>query len=185
MSFTRGTLGYDHPTEPLTDWHDAKHVMAGPRACERGTCRDNHRVGTQVMTDWTFVLIRQWFGRLVSNCGRSRIAVPTRCLTKLRAIDPDHRVRREIAAMRVMTIREYPVSTRLPQHTPNAAELIALALDHRIRAERSTCPAEQLELDRVADIYEVLATIDLPIATFTEVEGRSWANTRQMADVVE
>ena len=178
-------MGQDHPTEPLTDWHDAKHVMAGPQACARGTCRDNHRRGTPLMTDWTFVPIRQWFGRLMTDWGQRAIADPTRCLTKLRAIDLDHGVRRGIPAMRVTTIREFPVSTGLFQHTPSAAELIALALAHRIRAERSTCTAEQLELDRIADIYEVLATIDLPMATFEEIEGRSWANTRQLADVFE
>ena len=42
-------------------------------------------------------------------------------------------------------------------------ELLALALDHRAQAERSTCPKEQRELHRVADIYTVLATIDVPI----------------------
>jgi hypothetical protein len=59
------------------------------------------------------------------------------------------------------------------QSTPSAADLIGLALDHRIRAERSTCPAEQRELHRVADIYEVLATIDCPMPAFMEVEGLS------------
>ena len=43
----------------------------------------------------------------------------------------------------------------------SAAELMALALDHRLRADRSTCSAEQLELHRVADIYTVLATMDM------------------------
>jgi hypothetical protein len=63
------------------------------------------------------------------------------------------------------------VPTKLLHHTPGAVELIALALDHRIQAERSNCPAEQLELHRIADIYEVLATIDLPLSTFAEVAG--------------
>jgi hypothetical protein len=45
-----------------------------------------------------------------------------------------------------------------------AADLLELALDHRIQAERSPCLAEQLELHRVADIYTVLATIDIPTA---------------------
>lgn len=63
------------------------------------------------------------------------------------------------------------MSTAQPKRTPSKAELIALALDHRIRAERSTCPGERLELDRVSDIYEVPATFDLPVSTFTEVEG--------------
>jgi hypothetical protein len=47
----------------------------------------------------------------------------------------------------------------------STADLLALALDHRIRAERATSPAEQLQLHRVADIYVVLATIDVPAAT--------------------
>jgi hypothetical protein len=38
----------------------------------------------------------------------------------------------------------------------------ALALGHRDQAERSTCPDEQRELHRVADIYTVLAAIDMP-----------------------
>jgi hypothetical protein len=65
------------------------------------------------------------------------------------------------------------VPTDLPQHVPSIVDLIALALDHCIRAERSTCPAEQLELLRVADIYKVLATIDVPMSTFAEIEGLS------------
>lgn len=59
------------------------------------------------------------------------------------------------------------------QYTPSAVDLIALALGHRIRAQRSTCPAEELELHRIADIYEVLATIDFPMSIFAEVEGLS------------
>lgn len=47
--------------------------------------------------------------------------------------------------------------------TVSAAELLALALDHRVQADRSTSPQEQRELDRVADIYTVLATLDSPI----------------------
>lgn len=46
----------------------------------------------------------------------------------------------------------------------SATELIALALDHRRQAERSACPEEQQALHRVADIYTVLATIDIPTA---------------------
>jgi hypothetical protein len=56
-----------------------------------------------------------------------------------------------------------PVSALLPEPTPNAAELMALALDHRVQAERSTCRKERRELHRVADIYTVLATFDVPI----------------------
>jgi hypothetical protein len=53
---------------------------------------------------------------------------------------------------------------------PNAADLIALARDHRIWAERSKCVEEYRQLHRVADIYEALATIELPLATVTEAE---------------
>jgi hypothetical protein len=45
----------------------------------------------------------------------------------------------------------------------SAVELMALALEHRAQAERSTLPQEQHELDRAADIYTVLATLDSPI----------------------
>jgi hypothetical protein len=55
------------------------------------------------------------------------------------------------------------VSTVLTGQT-SASDFIALALDHRLQAERSTCPKEQMELHRVADIYTVLATIDVPTA---------------------
>ena len=61
--------------------------------------------------------------------------------------------------------------TDLPQFLPDTADLVALALYHRIRAERCRCQAEQNEHHRVADIYEVLATIDLPMAAFIEIEG--------------
>ncbi len=61
--------------------------------------------------------------------------------------------------------------TEPSESTHGATDLLALALDHRIWAERSTCPAEQLELHRIADIYEVLATIDLPLETFAAVTG--------------
>ncbi len=44
----------------------------------------------------------------------------------------------------------------------SAVELMALALDHRVQAECSTSPQEQRELDRVADIYTVLAMLDSP-----------------------
>jgi hypothetical protein len=47
----------------------------------------------------------------------------------------------------------------------SAVELMALALDHRLQAQRSTCREEQLELHRVADIYTVLATIDMSAST--------------------
>ena len=58
------------------------------------------------------------------------------------------------------------------QSRPSAIDLIVLALDHRIQAERTKCAAEKLELHRVADIYEVLATIDVPISTVEEFESR-------------
>ena len=47
--------------------------------------------------------------------------------------------------------------------TVSAMELMALARDHRMQAEHSTSPQEQRELNRVADIYTVLATLDCPI----------------------
>jgi hypothetical protein len=50
---------------------------------------------------------------------------------------------------------------------------MALAQDHRKQAERSECEAEQSELHRVADIYEVLATLHVPMATLTAVVDRS------------
>ena len=53
-----------------------------------------------------------------------------------------------------------------------AADFLALAIDHRIEAERSTDPAEQLELHRIADIYWVLATIDVPLSTFARLVCR-------------
>lgn len=71
-----------------------------------------------------------------------------------------------------------------PVNKPNAADLIALALDHRMRAERSTGPAEQCELHRVADIYEALATLDLPLSTLERVYGPSCVNSCQLAEVV-
>jgi hypothetical protein len=49
-------------------------------------------------------------------------------------------------------------------HPLSAAEVLELALEHRLHAERSNCPSEKLEFHRVADIYTVLATIDLPIS---------------------
>jgi hypothetical protein len=35
-----------------------------------------------------------------------------------------------------------------------------LSLTHRLQAENTTCPKESRELQKVADIYMVLATID-------------------------
>jgi hypothetical protein len=60
-----------------------------------------------------------------------------------------------------------PNSSTAP--TLSVQELIALALDHRAQAERSTSPMEQRELHRVADIYTVLATIDVPIALLEQL----------------
>jgi hypothetical protein len=51
----------------------------------------------------------------------------------------------------------------------NTADLIALALEHRVAAERSTCLEDQCALHRVADIYTVLATMDLPLSSFAEI----------------
>ncbi len=62
---------------------------------------------------------------------------------------------------------------------------MAQAMDHRISAERSTCLTEQHELHRVADIYEVLATIDVPLSRFAVVEGPSETDSVQFADPVE
>jgi hypothetical protein len=56
---------------------------------------------------------------------------------------------------------------------PDAADLIALALSHRLQAERTTCPEERRELDRVADIYTVLATIDLPMSALLMPQGHT------------
>jgi hypothetical protein len=50
-------------------------------------------------------------------------------------------------------------------------DLVALALYHRLRAQHSGCQEEQCEHHRIADIYEVLATIDLPISALAEIEG--------------
>jgi hypothetical protein len=77
------------------------------------------------------------------------------------------------------------VPTTLPGHTASAADLIALALEHRIQAERSTCPAEKRELHRVADIYTVLASLDLPGSTFAKVECLAEADICQLAGVLE
>jgi hypothetical protein len=81
--------------------------------------------------------------------------------------------------------REYPVPTALAQYAPSTADLIALALSHRLQAERSTCPEEQVELHRVADIYQVLATIDFPTPTVAQVEGTANATGAQFVDVFE
>jgi hypothetical protein len=70
-------------------------------------------------------------------------------------------------------IRVCVVPTELPQFLPDAGRLVALALYHRIRAERSGHHAEQCEHHRIADIYEVLATIDLPMSPLAEIEGPS------------
>jgi len=61
----------------------------------------------------------------------------------------------------------------------NAAELMALALDHLAQAERSTCPEERRELHRVADIYTVLATIDDPIDRLEPLRCRTSTDPRQ------
>jgi hypothetical protein len=78
---------------------------------------------------------------------------------------------------------ELPIYT--PRYAPSVADLIALALEHRIWAERSMFPEEQRERRRVADIYEALATLDFPMSTVAEVAGRAAANCRRPADTVE
>jgi hypothetical protein len=55
------------------------------------------------------------------------------------------------------------VSALLTKPTVSALELMALAIDLRVQAERAASPQERRELDRVADIYTVLATLDSPI----------------------
>jgi len=71
----------------------------------------------------------------------------------------------------VERIRECVVPNELPQLLPDAVDLVALALYHRLRAQHSGCQEEQCEHHRIADIYEVLATIDLPISALAEIEG--------------
>jgi hypothetical protein len=73
----------------------------------------------------------------------------------------------------VERMRVSVVPTELPEFRPDAGRLAALALYHRTRAERSGCQAEQCEHHRIADIYEALATIDLPISALAEIEGPS------------
>jgi hypothetical protein len=51
----------------------------------------------------------------------------------------------------------------------SAADLFALALDYRSQAERSGNQAERLELHRIADIYSVLATMDIPLAVLSRL----------------
>jgi len=46
-----------------------------------------------------------------------------------------------------------------------STDLFMLAVDHRAQAERSTCETEQVALHRVADIYAILATMDMPLET--------------------
>ena len=72
--------------------------------------------------------------------------------------------------------------TARPKSPPSTAELIALALDQRLWAERFTCPEEQRELDRVADLYEALATMDLSMPAFAEIADRSSQNANQLVD---
>jgi hypothetical protein len=77
------------------------------------------------------------------------------------------------------------VPIAFPRRKASAADLIALALEHRIQAERSACPAEQRELHRVADIYTVLATLDLPRSTFAKIECLAQDDSCLLADVIE
>ena len=69
----------------------------------------------------------------------------------------------------VDVIREISMRTVPTRQTICPADLIALALDHRIEAERATSPEEQQVLHRVADIYTVLATIDMPTEVFEQL----------------
>jgi hypothetical protein len=50
-----------------------------------------------------------------------------------------------------------------------AADLMAMAVDHRLQAEKLGRSAEQRELDRVADIYFVLATLDVGLDVFARM----------------
>jgi hypothetical protein len=77
------------------------------------------------------------------------------------------------------------VPTSLPPLKASVADLIALALQHRMQAERSACPAEQCELDRIADIYLVLATIDLPMSTLENIVVATNSGARQLSDAAE
>jgi len=61
---------------------------------------------------------------------------------------------------------------------PDAADLIAVVLAHRVQAER-------YELHRVAVIYTVLATIDQPMSTFAKIACPVQADHCQLADAVE
>ena len=54
--------------------------------------------------------------------------------------------------------------------------LLSLALSHHLQAERSTCPEQQTELRRIADIYLVLAAMGMPAEVFTRlVKGEAQA----------
>jgi hypothetical protein len=79
---------------------------------------------------------------------------------------------RNVCDLGADTIRESLVPPTSLQSRPSAIDLMLLALEHRIQAERSACPAETFELHRVADVYEVLATIDVPMAAEGEFESR-------------
>jgi hypothetical protein len=74
-------------------------------------------------------------------------------------------------------IREYLVAKEVTLYPPDAVDLLALALYHQGRADRSQHPVEQCEHQRVADIYRVLATINLPMSAFAELEGSSQNTT--------
>jgi hypothetical protein len=78
---------------------------------------------------------------------------------------------RNVRDFGVDKISEDLVPIALRRTPSSAVDLFALALEHRLWAERSTCPAEQVELHRVADIYQALASIEFSIATVAEVEG--------------
>jgi hypothetical protein len=82
-------------------------------------------------------------------------------------------------------IRRCFVPTALPIHKVGAADIIALALDHCIQAERSACPARQQELYRVAEIYLAVATIGLTEPTVGKVDCLAQPDTRQLADAIK
>lgn len=67
----------------------------------------------------------------------------------------------------------------------SASDLITLALEHCIMAERSACPERQRELYRVAEIYTALATMDLAGPTSVAVECPEEADSHQFTDAIE
>ena len=60
----------------------------------------------------------------------------------------------------------------------SATKLMALALEQRMQAERSNCPRQKRELNRVADIYMVLAAIDVPIDRLAQLTSSEHGTNR-------